>query len=111
MKGKWSITLWFMTILPLLIGVIGLVILPDQIPVHYNEALEITHWGSKYESLIWTGLFFLINLALLLMCKHIVRKEKTPGEKRLALWTSFGGMLVLDVLIAALLCMACAAVA
>lgn len=104
MKQRWRITQWLMVVFPMLIGALGLLILPDRIPAHLNSTWEITRWGSKYESLIWIGLFFLINLALLLVCKRIVRNLKTVREKQLSLWVSFGGMLVMDILAVVLLC-------
>lgn len=68
----------FLCILPLIIVGISLRFLPDQIPMHYNGAGEITSYGSKYEEFIVAAVYSVFGF---LMLGYVLREKKKRGGK------------------------------
>ncbi|MGI5930257.1 MAG: SdpI family protein [Pseudoflavonifractor sp.] len=60
--------------LPLVVTLAVLLVLPGEIPVHYNAAGEVNRWGSKYEMLI-------LPLITLLMGGFLLKVSRWSGRQ------------------------------
>lgn len=88
--------------LPLALTLVALVVLPDQVPMHYDVAGNINRWGSKYENLILPGVTLGMGVLYILLCRYYGKK----GDERsvTVLWIFGSCMLaVFNVMTAVLL--------
>ena len=58
-----------------------LVLLPDQVPMHYNMAGSVDRIGSKYESLLWPAIIAGFTAFFLLLAKAQRKKGEKSNEK------------------------------
>lgn len=78
MKNKKLMLL--LAVLPYIIVIISLSFLPNQVPMHYNFAGELTRYGSKYESLIMPIFSIIIYLYFKYQIKNKYQ-DKNPNAK------------------------------
>ena len=78
MKNKKLMLL--LAVLPYIIVIISLSFLPNQVPMHYNFAGELTRFGSKYESLIMPIFSIIIYLYFKYQIKNKYQ-DKNPNAK------------------------------
>lgn len=71
-----------LTVLGLVGMAIGLSLLPDTIPMHYNFAGEADRMGSKYEVLVVAVIGVVMAAVLLAMAAHIQRFTKSEQEAK-----------------------------
>lgn len=64
--------------LPLVLTLVALIIMPDQVPMHYDLSGSVNRWGSKYENLVFPLITVLMGVFFLTMRKFYVGKT---GEK------------------------------
>lgn len=73
--GKlWRTLFYILMGLPLLVTLAALLVLPAEIPTHYDAAGNITRWGSKYEML-------LLPLITLLMGGFLLKVSRWSGRQ------------------------------
>lgn len=73
--GKlWRTLFYILMGLPLLVTLAALLVLPAEIPAHYDAAGNITRWGSKYEML-------LLPLITLLMGGFLLKVSRWSGRQ------------------------------
>lgn len=61
---------------------VGLSLLPDTIPMHYNFAGEVDRMGSKYEVLVIAVIGVVTAAVLLALAAHIQKFTKTEQEAK-----------------------------
>ena len=79
MKIK-KILLISLTVLPLIIGLIALIFLPEKIPAHYGPNFTVDRYGNKFETLIFPiGILFISLIFLLpgIFMKNELNKKLT----------------------------------
>lgn len=76
-KGRFIILA--LILLSFVMTAVFLMLMPDQVPVHYNAAGVVDRIGSKYESFIWPAVTALMGGFFLLMAKF--QKGGSSGEK------------------------------
>ncbi len=79
----------------------ALLVLPGEIPMHYNAAGEVNRWGGKYEML-------LLPLITLLMGGFLLKMSRWSGRQHPENWTAVvaigcGALLVFNVMTVVLL--------
>lgn len=67
-------TMWFVTILPLIITAVALQFMPDSVPMHYDISGEIDRWGSKYENIIFPIIIIAMTLFWQAFVSHFEKK-------------------------------------
>ena len=73
--GKlWRTLFYILMGLPLLATLAALLVMPAEIPAHYDAAGNITRWGSKYEML-------LLPLITLLMGGFLLKVSRWSGRQ------------------------------
>ena len=75
---------------------VALLVLPAEIPVHYNAAGEVNRWGSKYEMLLLPLVTLLMGAFLLKVSRWSGRKA--PGNRTAVLAIGCGALLVFNVM-------------
>ena len=101
----WRRLFCVLMLLPLAATLTALLLLPAEIPAHYDAAGNITRWGSKYEML-------LLPLITLLMGGFLLKVSRWSGrqhqENRTAVVAiGCGALLVLNVMTVIFLVKAC----
>ena len=74
----------------------ALLVLPAEIPVHYNAAGEVNRWGSKYEMLLLPLITLLMGAFLLKVSRW--SEQKAPGNRTAVLAIGCGALLVFNVM-------------
>lgn len=75
-------TMWFLSLIPLIITAVALQFLPDSVPMHYNMAGQIDRWGSKYENLIFPVLILAFTLFWHLLIHLYEKKAKNAASDK-----------------------------
>lgn len=77
----WRTLFYILMGLPLVVTLAALMVLPAEIPAHYDAAGNITRWGSKYEMLLLPLITLLMGGFLLKVSRW---SSKQTGENRTA---------------------------
>ena len=77
----WRTLFYILMGLPLVVTLAALLVLPAEIPVHYNAAGEVNRWGSKYE-MLFLSLITLLMGAFLLKVSSSGAAERRRGTGR-----------------------------
>lgn len=92
----WRTLFYILMGLPLVVTLAALLVLPAEIPMHYNTAGEVNRWGSKYEMLLLPLITLLMGVFLLKVSRW---SGKQTGENRTAvLAIGCGALLVFNVM-------------
>ena len=81
MKKK-MVVFYSLMFLPLVVVLIALQFLPEQIPAHYDMNNQVTHWGSKYETLIFPVITVLFGYFMLAMAKLSSKQEENGSNNK-----------------------------
>ena len=92
----WRTLFYILMGLPLVVTLAALLVLPAEIPVHYNAAGEVNRWGSKYEMLFLSLITLLMGAFLLKVSQWSGRKA--PGNRTAVLAIGCGALLVFNVM-------------
>ncbi len=79
MKVK-KVLFYILMFLPLAVVLISLPFLPDQIPAHYGFDLQVTRWGSKYETLIFPAMTIALGAIMLVTAKYAAKHEENGSN-------------------------------
>ena len=97
----WRTLFYILMGLPLVVTLAALLVLPAEIPMHYNAAGEVNRWGSKYEMLLLPLITLLMGVFLFKVSRW---SGKQTGENRTAvLAIGCGALLVFNVMTVAFL--------
>lgn len=92
----WRTLFYILMGLPLVVTLAALLVLPAEIPAHYDAAGNITRWGSKYEMLLLPLITLLMGGFLLKVSRW---SSKQTGDNRTAvLAIGCGALLVFNVM-------------
>lgn len=92
----WRTLFYILMGLPLVVTLAALLVLPAEIPAHYDAAGNITRWGSEYEMLLLPLITLLMGGFLLKVSRW---SGKRTGENRTAvLAIGCGALLVFNVM-------------
>lgn len=92
----WRTLFYILMGLPLVVTLAALMVLPAEIPAHYDAAGNITRWGSKYEMLLLPLITLLMGGFLLKVSRW---SSKQTGDNRTAvLAIGCGALLVFNVM-------------
>lgn len=95
--GKlWRTLFYILMGLPLVVTLAVLLVLPGEIPVHYNAAGEVNRWGSKYEMLILPLITLLMGGFLLKVSRWSGRQH--PENRTVVVAIGCGALLVFNVM-------------
>jgi uncharacterized membrane protein len=72
--------IYFLMFLELTVSAIGISILPDVMPVHYNFFGEVNRFGSKYELLVILAISLIFSAVMILYTKN--EKNKEVGNQK-----------------------------
>ena len=92
----WRTLFYILMGLPLVVTLAALLVLPAEIPVHYNAAGEVNRWGSKYEMLLLPLITLLMGAFLLKVSRW--SEQKAPGNRTAVLAIGCGALLVFNVM-------------
>ena len=92
----WRTLFYILMGLPLVVTLAAMLVLPVEIPAHYDAAGNITRWGSEYEMLLLPLITLLMGGFLLKVSRW---SGKRTGENRTAvLAIGCGALLVFNVM-------------
>lgn len=92
----WRRLFCVLMLLPLAATLAALLVLPAEIPAHYDAAGNITRWGSRYETLLLPLVTLLMGGFLLLVSRWSSRKA--PENRTAVLAIGCGALLVFNVM-------------
>ena len=92
----WRTLFYILMGLPLVVTLAALLVLPAEIPMHYNAAGEVNRWGSKYEMLLLPLMTLLMGIFLLKVSRW--SEQKAPGNRTAVLAIGCGALLVFNVM-------------
>ena len=93
--------IYFLMFFELTISAIGISILPDVIPVHYDLFGQINRYGSKYELLVILAISLIFSFVMILLSKN--EKKKETGNQKVFSLVNIGLLLFFNVINAYLL--------
>ncbi len=86
MKTKW---LWIGCLLAFVIAGVGIVFLPEEIPMHYDFYGSVDRFGSKYELLLFPVFIMVFIFGMSMYEKHLLmRLQKCKDEEKKELMKS-----------------------
>ena len=85
MKVK-SIGAMVIGLFPLMIDLYLLLILPDEVPVHFDAAGIADRMGSKFETLLVPLLTCGTTLLFILISRFLLKRTENPGLQKFLRW-------------------------
>lgn len=79
-------TILFITaLIPTAVTLIAIQFLPDEVPAHYDFNMNITRWGSKYESLLTSSVSLFMAPFMYVMARYASKQENGESNQKVTL--------------------------
>ena len=72
-------------LIPIAVTLIAIQFLPDKVPAHYDFNMNITRWGSKYETLLTGSVSLFMSLFMYAMARSAAKQENGESNQKVIL--------------------------
>lgn len=72
-------------LIPIAVTLIVIQFLPDKVPAHYDFNMNITRWGSKYETLLTGSASLFMSLFMYAMARYALKQENGESNQKVTL--------------------------
>ena len=69
-------------LIPIAVTLIAIQFLPDKVPAHYDFEMNITRWGSKYETLLTGSVSLFMSAFMYAMARFAAKQENGESNQK-----------------------------